>query len=129
MNDSTHDSTDAGLSSEALARLGERLSARHASLQQQIIDQESRVEDYSTRDDEVHDFKDNAAEEQNAEKRRTLLFHWRAEFNAVSAALERVANGSYGTCVRCGEPIPLARLEAQPEAVRCIDCEAAVSEQ
>lgn len=40
----------------------------------------------------------------------------------VDRALERVAMGSYGTCVRCGRPIGEARLEARPAASLCIDC-------
>lgn len=26
-------------------------------------------------------------------------------------------------CVDCGEPIPAARLEAVPEAMRCVECQ------
>lgn len=40
----------------------------------------------------------------------------------VLAALQRVADGSYGRCVGCDEVIPAARLEALPEASRCVDC-------
>lgn len=38
----------------------------------------------------------------------------------VRAARARVADGTYGTCEVCGEPIPQARLEARPWAGRCI---------
>lgn len=41
----------------------------------------------------------------------------------VEAALARIRNGSYGVCVDCGEPIAAARLDAQPAAARCIDCQ------
>ena len=44
----------------------------------------------------------------------------------VDAALERLAGGSYGTCVRCGESIPIDRLRARPEASLCIACAQAV---
>lgn len=40
----------------------------------------------------------------------------------VGQALERIADGSYGQCVRCGEAIPHGRLEVMPEARVCIDC-------
>jgi DnaK suppressor protein len=40
----------------------------------------------------------------------------------VTRALEKLAEGSYGICDRCGEPIAPARLEASPDSVRCIDC-------
>lgn len=38
----------------------------------------------------------------------------------VRRARERVAEGSYGECEVCGEPIPEERLEARPWAVRCV---------
>jgi RNA polymerase-binding protein DksA len=40
----------------------------------------------------------------------------------IDAALQRIEDGTYGTCVNCGEEIPLARLEANPWASLCIDC-------
>jgi RNA polymerase-binding transcription factor DksA len=43
------------------------------------------------------------------------------ERSLVEQALERLADGSYGTCVDCGKEIPPARLQAMPEAIRCVD--------
>jgi RNA polymerase-binding transcription factor DksA len=40
----------------------------------------------------------------------------------VDAALHRLADGTYGTCERCGKHIAEARLEAMPTARRCLDC-------
>jgi RNA polymerase-binding transcription factor DksA len=40
----------------------------------------------------------------------------------VEAAIERLTNGTYGICERCGDPISPARLEAKPAARRCIAC-------
>lgn len=42
----------------------------------------------------------------------------------VEAALERVAQGTYGRCARCGQQIAPARLEAMPAAQLCITCAA-----
>jgi RNA polymerase-binding transcription factor DksA len=36
--------------------------------------------------------------------------------------LSRIADGSFGQCVRCGAQIAPDRLEARPEAALCIDC-------
>jgi DnaK suppressor protein len=41
---------------------------------------------------------------------------------AIRAALERIANGAYGACNSCGEPIAEERLKAIPEATRCSGC-------
>jgi len=44
------------------------------------------------------------------------------EIASVRRALGRIEDGTYATCVRCGEEIAPARLEARPEAALCIDC-------
>lgn len=41
---------------------------------------------------------------------------------AINAALERIEAGSFGKCVRCGQPIAVERLEAIPYATKCIEC-------
>ncbi|MDH3189894.1 MAG: TraR/DksA C4-type zinc finger protein [Acidimicrobiia bacterium] len=40
----------------------------------------------------------------------------------VEAALAKVEAGTYGICERCGEPIPIARLDALPYSTLCVDC-------
>jgi DnaK suppressor protein len=39
--------------------------------------------------------------------------------DGVDAALARLADGSYGVCAVCGEPIPDERLAAAPAASDC----------
>lgn len=48
-----------------------------------------------------------------------------AMLRRVDAALDRLGDGSYGRCRRCGGSIAVARLRAMPFAVRCRPCEAA----
>jgi DnaK suppressor protein len=43
-----------------------------------------------------------------------------AELRRIDAALKRLSAGSYGICIDCGQMIPLARLEAEPTASRCV---------
>jgi DnaK suppressor protein len=40
----------------------------------------------------------------------------------VAAALARVDDGTWGTCVVCGRGIPAERLEARPTATTHVDC-------
>lgn len=40
----------------------------------------------------------------------------------IQKALERIEDGSFGTCEECGEPISVKRLEARPETTLCIRC-------
>ncbi len=39
----------------------------------------------------------------------------------VDRALARIEDGTYGTCARCGKPIPLDRLAFRPEATLCVE--------
>jgi DnaK suppressor protein len=49
--------------------------------------------------------------------------HDTAEVVAIDAALERLNEGVWGRCTDCGEDIAPARLQAAPEAARCIGCQ------
>jgi DnaK suppressor protein len=46
-----------------------------------------------------------------------------AALDAIDEALARLDSGSYGTCVSCGDAIPIERLSAIPEAARCVGCQ------
>ena len=41
----------------------------------------------------------------------------------VAAALRRMEDGTYGLCLDCGKPVPDGRLEARPDASRCVGCQ------
>jgi DnaK suppressor protein len=41
----------------------------------------------------------------------------------VDQALQRLAQGSFGVCTECAEPIDAARLLASPQVARCLTCE------
>src|SRR5215471_6703388 len=43
----------------------------------------------------------------------------------VRAALSRLSDGSYGTCLHCDDNVSLKRLEAVPWAPYCIRCQGA----
>jgi RNA polymerase-binding transcription factor DksA len=43
--------------------------------------------------------------------------------NRIDAALKKLAQGTYGNCVECADPISKERLSALPFAVRCTGCE------
>lgn len=46
-----------------------------------------------------------------------------SELALIDAALARIDAGSYGDCIDCAAPIPAPRLQASPEASRCISCQ------
>jgi len=41
---------------------------------------------------------------------------------AIDSALQRIDDGTYGTCRTCGNPIATERLDALPYTTQCIDC-------
>ncbi len=51
-----------------------------------------------------------------------LLTGARRDLDAIDRAVQRLAAGRYGRCLRCGEPIPLERLDALPTAETCLPC-------
>ncbi|SRR6266581_3301270 len=46
------------------------------------------------------------------------------EIRQIRDALTRIAEGGYGVCAQCGEPIDPKRLKALPTATKCISCAA-----
>lgn len=40
----------------------------------------------------------------------------------VKKALQRIEDGTFGTCEQCGEDISIKRLNARPVTTQCIDC-------
>jgi DnaK suppressor protein len=48
----------------------------------------------------------------------------RAKLAEVEAALQRMGDGTYGTCASCGKPISIDRLRAIPWTTVCLDCSA-----
>ncbi|MDD0844500.1 TraR/DksA family transcriptional regulator [Pseudomonas sp. Gutcm_11s] len=68
------------------------------------------------------DFAEQAGERQNDEVLNALLVEAEAGLRLVGLARLRLADGSYGTCQRCGEMIEPARLQALPAAEFCLAC-------
>ena len=66
-------------------------------------------------------------DEIQANERREIGFATREllveRVNRITAALDRLNDGEYGTCVECGEKIAAARLRALPEVQTCVSCQ------
>ena len=59
-----------------------------------------------------------------ADRTEAILHSARGQRDEVLAALARIENNTYGRCVDCGGDIPEGRLEARPDAARCVGCQA-----
>jgi DnaK suppressor protein len=73
---------------------------------------------------DVQDFKDVAAEETRAVVDEVAYAQAARELQQVFAARRRIADGSYGLCDDCGDPIADQRLAALPAAACCTACQA-----
>ncbi|GGO05591.1 hypothetical protein GCM10010116_10950 [Microbispora rosea subsp. aerata] len=67
---------------------------------------------------------DAGADLTDADRTRAMLDAAARQRTAVLAALRRIDDGGYGRCVDCGTSVPEGRLEARPEAARCVPCQA-----
>jgi DnaK suppressor protein len=59
----------------------------------------------------------------DTDRNRAMLDVATRQRRSVLAALQRMDDGSYGLCTDCGRPVPAGRLEARPEAARCVQCQ------
>lgn len=72
--------------------------------------------------DGIQDIGDEAANIYNKQVLLSLSENERVRLQEVDEALDRIANGTYGTCEECGGPISLKRLEVRPVAKYCVPC-------
>jgi DnaK suppressor protein len=66
------------------------------------------------------DSEDQAIELENQEALEVIEKTETTEIREIEAALERISQGAYATCARCGAPIDPRRLKALPSALACI---------
>ncbi len=64
---------------------------------------------------------DHASEMIDREVDETLEENAEHVIQEIDEALQQIADGTYGTCLVCGDPIPEERLEAIPYATLCIE--------
>ena len=69
------------------------------------------------------DFAEQAVERENDQVLDALGEGLRAEISRIETALGRLDQGDYGICESCGRGIPPGRMEALPDARRCLECE------
>jgi DnaK suppressor protein len=64
---------------------------------------------------------DTATEMHDQEIGQTTEVMLDEEEKRIAEALRALDEGNYGKCVECGKEIPRERLEARPDAVRCVE--------
>ncbi len=101
---------DYDVQKEELERRLATLQARLASIKRDVTQEHSG------------DSAEQAQERENDEVVDAIGNETALSIRGVQAALERIAQGTYGVCDSCGEDIGEARLEVVPEATRCVKC-------
>jgi RNA polymerase-binding transcription factor DksA len=69
------------------------------------------------------DAADAGANLSEADRSQAVLEAAQRQRAQVTAAITRLEAGAYGKCVDCGDSVPEGRLEAKPEAARCVRCQ------
>ena len=99
----------------------EKLLQLQADLQHATLSAVEQGRETSTAD--TQDVADQAV----ASYQKELLFsqgtNGHAQLTLIRAALDRIAEGTYGECLNCGKTIGIKRLEALPWTPYCIDCQ------
>lgn len=113
------------LSDKDLKYFEQRFVARRDELRRIIHDEllATQREEFVELAGQVHDSGDESIAElligiDLAGRQREL-----EEMQDVEAALERIAAGSFGECMDCGDDINRSRLDAYPTAKRCLRCQ------
>jgi RNA polymerase-binding transcription factor DksA len=107
------------MSDATLADRRAALEAEAAALRQQLVD-------LGVGEAGGLDFDQNFADSSQVTAERgeveALAAKLRETLADVERALQKIDEGTYGTCERCGQAIAEARLEAMPAARYCINC-------
>ena len=106
---------------EILLAARERARQRVAALEREFAGLAEAASSAGTDDEHDPEGATLAFERQHA---AALLEAAREQVAAFDVALRRLAEGRYGACERCGQPIGAERLAARPAALTCIECAA-----
>ncbi|MFP4376586.1 MAG: TraR/DksA family transcriptional regulator [Spirochaetales bacterium] len=109
------------------ASLRNKIQSTLENLEQQLQDgiESYRLEYQELAADDCTELTDTAVKTYSLEHVCTRLENEERRLQRTRSAIRRLATGHYGFCVKCANPISEARLEAQPDALLCIECASA----
>lgn len=102
------------------------LAERKNALNNRLAELGVRLQSIETELDSHHnpDWEELATEREGDEVLEATGRAGQEEIALIRAALQRIKDGTYGQCARCGEAIPEARLDALPWTPLCRNCAA-----
>lgn len=104
---------------EALLAARERAQRRAAALDREFAAIAEAASAPGTDDEHDPEGATLAFERQHTAALRAQALDQIAE---IDAAIGRLDDGTYGVCVRCGQPVGEDRLAARPAAATCVRC-------
>ena len=113
------------LSGPALQRLRRQLDERERELRMKIVDERNRVQDEAAAqlDGGGGDIVDRAFVTTQVSMERDLIERCMGQLDEIARTHDRIATGAIGICIDCADPIEGERLDANPVASRCTECQ------
>lgn len=105
--------TDFSAYETRLKDLRDEMTSRISAIDKHIHHRDEAVE---------KDFAEQVTQGENDDVLNALDEEARVTVQQIDNALLRISEGTYGVCVRCGEPIDEKRLAAVPYTTLCIKC-------
>ena len=111
---------------DVLASMRTRLERERQSLLSDIealdVENQAQQDDYGV----GNHVADDATEVFTRERNLALRSNAEDLLAQIDAATQRLDEGTYGSCARCGKEISTERLEARPYAIYCITCQSEI---
>lgn len=106
-------------------RFEDKLRARLGTLRAEIRNAllRSDTETYGELAGRVHDAEEESLADLLTDVNLAEISREVQEVRDIDAAMRRISEHTYGSCLDCGDPIDSARLEAYPTAKRCLTCQ------
>ncbi len=112
---------------DRLAHYRKKLVEKHRQLVEEVG--KSALYGKGQEDDSIKDLGDQATTAYTREFLFELGNGDRRLLKEVVTALQKIDEGTFGACERCGEPIAEKRLEALPFARYCIGCQRLIEQE
>jgi RNA polymerase-binding transcription factor DksA len=96
-----------------------QLLKRLAELDQRLHDIEDELDTHQSKD-----WEEMATEREDEEVLEGLGLQGQEEIVRIRAALQRIRDGEYGYCAKCGDEISQPRLDVLPDTPFCKSCAA-----
>jgi len=110
---------------DSLLRLHKRLVAKRDALRKKLGENFDPDRPARSTDGDLGDVANEGAQKEIASQIADLESR---ELNQVERAIDLIRHGKYGNCEVCNNKIPIARLQALPFTVFCVNCQRQLEE-